>query len=152
MKTNRDSGFTLLEMLVTLVIFSLSLVVVAPNLGKVTKKQSMNRVATHIAKTLNDTRGAAIRSNSETLFIFDINDKSYRNTQYAAEHELPDNILVKVIAAKAEFVDPQTPTIRFYPDGSSTGGSITLSRNKSLLHIDVDWLTGLAVVKKKHDT
>jgi len=32
--------------------------------------------------------------------------------------------------------------IRFYPDGSSTGGSIDLSVNGEGYRIKVDWLTG----------
>ena len=32
--------------------------------------------------------------------------------------------------------------IRFYPDGSSTGGRITVSSGERKFLVDVDWLTG----------
>ena len=32
--------------------------------------------------------------------------------------------------------------IRFFPDGSSTGGRITLSTDRLAYLVDVDWLTG----------
>jgi hypothetical protein len=36
--------------------------------------------------------------------------------------------------------------IRFFPDGSSTGGRIGLSRNDRRAAVAVDWLTGLVSV------
>jgi general secretion pathway protein H len=32
--------------------------------------------------------------------------------------------------------------IRFYPDGSSTGGRITVTFGRTQYLVDVDWLTG----------
>ncbi len=32
--------------------------------------------------------------------------------------------------------------IRFYPDGSSTGGRVTLSLEGLQMRVDVEWLTG----------
>ena len=32
--------------------------------------------------------------------------------------------------------------IRFFPDGSSTGGRVTLSHGSRQYFVDVDWLTG----------
>ena len=36
--------------------------------------------------------------------------------------------------------------ICFFPDGSSTGGEVTLASSKALRYVQVDWLTGRVAV------
>ena len=38
--------------------------------------------------------------------------------------------------------DDKVGAIRFYPDGSSTGGRITVASGERKYLVDVDWLTG----------
>ncbi len=38
--------------------------------------------------------------------------------------------------------------IRFYPDGSSTGGRITVASGERKFLVDVDWLTGRVSIKE----
>jgi general secretion pathway protein H len=49
---------------------------------------------------------------------------------------------VQVTTAAQEVLDEEQAGIRFWPDGRSTGGRITLSRNDQMQHIDIAWLTG----------
>jgi general secretion pathway protein H len=44
--------------------------------------------------------------------------------------------------AAHEAADDRVGSIRFFPDGSSTGGRISLSSGKSIHTVVVDWLTG----------
>ncbi|MCK7491838.1 MAG: hypothetical protein MZW92_09370 [Comamonadaceae bacterium] len=46
-------------------------------------------------------------------------------------------------------LDAATGNIRFFPDGSSTGGAITVSGPKLAYRVNVDWLTGaIAIVEQ----
>jgi general secretion pathway protein H len=55
---------------------------------------------------------------------------------------LPHQAELGVYTAQGEVVDGNTAAIRFYPDGSSTGGRVTLAMGERKFHVDVDWLTG----------
>jgi hypothetical protein len=39
-------------------------------------------------------------------------------------------------------IDDQRGTILFYPDGSSSGGEIKLSRNGRVMQVTTSWLNG----------
>lgn len=53
---------------------------------------------------------------------------------------------ITLITATREIIDSGAGGIRFYPDGTSTGGGITLSLNQRQYHVVVDWLTGHVTV------
>ena len=64
--------------------------------------------------------------------------------------ELPDSVALKLYTAQAELIDNATGNIRFFPDGSSTGGHITVSGPKLTYRVNVDWLTGaIAIVEQE---
>ena len=49
---------------------------------------------------------------------------------------------MKLYAAQSEVESARKGSIRFYADGSSTGGRITVSSGERKYLVDVDWLTG----------
>jgi len=52
------------------------------------------------------------------------------------------NLELKLYAAQSEVSSERRGSIRFYPDGSSTGGRITVAAGERKYLVDVDWLTG----------
>ncbi|TCV91049.1 hypothetical protein EC912_1171, partial [Luteibacter rhizovicinus] len=48
--------------------------------------------------------------------------------------------------AQEDRVNATTGRIRFFPDGSSTGGRVTLGRGTREWHVNVGWLTGAVSV------
>ena len=48
---------------------------------------------------------------------------------------------------RSEVEEGNRGRIRFFPDGSSTGGRVTLTSDERLYHVDVDWLTGQVRVR-----
>ena len=61
--------------------------------------------------------------------------------------DLPEGIGVKLFTARSELLDGDRGRIRFFPDGSSTGGRVTLASGERRYFVDVDWLTGLVRVR-----
>ncbi len=55
---------------------------------------------------------------------------------------LPEGLDVTLTTARSELTGENAGGIRFYPDGASTGGSVTLSVDQREWHITVGWLTG----------
>jgi general secretion pathway protein H len=61
-------------------------------------------------------------------------------------HALPPGIELKLFTAQRDLVSDQVGTVRFYPDGGSNGGRITLAAGERKFDVDVDWLTGRVAV------
>jgi general secretion pathway protein H len=55
---------------------------------------------------------------------------------------LPKGLSISITSAKEDRPNDHTGRIRFFPDGSSTGGRITLQSGKRQWHVNVSWLTG----------
>jgi general secretion pathway protein H len=51
-------------------------------------------------------------------------------------------INIAVTAADSDKISPSSTGIRFYPNGSSTGGTIDIKSGGSAYEIRVNWLTG----------
>ena len=55
---------------------------------------------------------------------------------------IPPDVDVTVTAAKSQTMDDGAAGIKFYPDGSSSGGTVAFAWNGRSYAIDVNWLTG----------
>jgi len=53
---------------------------------------------------------------------------------------------LKLFTAQRDLIDGNTGSIRFYPDGGSNGGRITLGSGDRKYEVDVDWLTGRVAI------
>jgi general secretion pathway protein H len=49
---------------------------------------------------------------------------------------------MKLLTAQSELTEDGKGRIRFYPDGSSTGGRVTILRDTKEWRVEVAWLTG----------
>ena len=56
--------------------------------------------------------------------------------------EIATRLRLKALAA----VDDKIGSIRFYPDGGSNGGRITVASGERKFEVDVDWLTGRVAI------
>lgn len=76
-------------------------------------------------------------------------DRKYTSA-VAANAPTNANAGVVKTSAREDQANATTGRIRFFPDGSSTGGRITLKRGQREWHVNVAWLTGaVSVVDSK---
>jgi general secretion pathway protein H len=108
----------------------------------------MKAAAREVAGLLREARGLAIRDNRETAVIVDTEQNVYRLGRDARGHELSARLQVSLVTAASEQLDDTRGRIRFFPDGTSTGGRVTLSRDDRKFDITVDWLTGLVAISE----
>jgi len=141
-RNNLESGITLLEMIVVLAIISISLIIVAPNFKTSNRNATSQHKVKEIITLISDTRNQAIRKNKESVFFIDIENKQYWSSSAVLKKNIPTYFEIKILAADKEYLDEVTGGIRFYPDGSSTGGTISLKGNNEIQQINIDWLTG----------
>ncbi|WP_455201312.1 GspH/FimT family protein [Kaarinaea lacus] len=142
-----SNGFTLLELLMVLVLLSLMVIVVPPSLSRSTTAE-LKILTQQLASALRYTRSKAIAAKAEATFNLDVEERWYQYPGVPHGQQFPESLRVKFTAARKEFVDSTTGAIRFYPDGSSTGGEIEISQMNRVQTITVSWITGKV---KVHD-
>lgn len=137
------SGFSLLELLVALGVAALIGTLTLPVINTSLDKFRVRAAAHAIVDSLKDTRQQALLSHSEALFSLDINTPSV--TVQGKEQQtlpLPDDTSLTMLTGTDEIIDSGNAQIRFFHDGSSTGGSISMLYRQQQYHINIDWLTG----------
>ncbi len=146
MSARSQGGFTLIELLVVLLIMGVLITLAPAAFHRIVPGLEMKAAAREVAGVLRLARGQAIRDNRETAVLIDTEQKIYRLGQGARGHELSAALQVSLVTAASEQLDDARGRIRFFPDGTSTGGRVTISRDDRKFDITVDWLTGLVAI------
>ena len=135
-------GFTLLEMLVALVIGVLLVTLVPPLLSGLGGGVELRSAARQLAAGLRSARNQAVTRQQEAVLTLDLAQHRFGVSGDPRVITLPNSVAFNLYTAQSELLDQTTGNIRFFPDGSSTGGAITVSNPKIAYRINVDWLTG----------
>ncbi len=139
-----SDGFTLLELLLVLTLMAILMGVAVVRVQSKSSSAQITSWARQIAATLRSARSQAVSANREERFILDVENRAFRiGNQKKAR--LPSDINLTLDTALSELSDTTTGAIRFFPDGSSTGGRIHLKSTgdgNPTATVAVDWFTG----------
>ena len=135
-------GFTLIELLLVIVIIAMAVAVAAPNIGSGNQTASLNAAAREIASALRFVRGHALTHRKESTLLVNLEENSYQITGRKKTYKITKDIVLILDIAQSQIIDENHGGIRFFPDGSSTGGRITLELGDNKRQLDVNWLTG----------
>ena len=141
-------GYTLLEVLVVLAIIGLVLASVPMLAGTGRPGPESRAAALELASALRQTRGEAIANYRSVVFVLDLENRIYRVGADGPQRPLPDDMQLSLYTARTELVDEGAGGIRFFPDGSATGGRVTLAGGGRSYTVSVDWLTGFVAVER----
>ena len=141
-------GFTLLEVLLVLVIAAAGFALVVRFTSAGVSGAELKSAARTVAAGLRAARGTAIATQESAAMLLDLDRRTIEVTGAAKPRALSDRLELKLFTAQSEVRDDSHGAIRFYPDGSSTGGRVTLSAGERKLLVDVDWLTGRVSIKE----
>ncbi|MBK8182866.1 MAG: GspH/FimT family protein [Candidatus Competibacteraceae bacterium] len=145
----RQRGFTLLELLVVLVIAVLLVALTPPLLSRMSGATELRGAARQIAAGLRLAREQAVTRQQDAVMTLDLAQHRFAVSGDPREVVLPESVALHLYTAQSELVDQATGGIRFFADGSSTGGAITVSGPKLAYRVNVDWLTGaIAIVEE----
>ena len=140
--TPRPSGFTLLEVLVVLMLGAvIYAVVLSTSFGKASAAD-LKAAARTLASGLRTVQTSAMTTRRDALLTLDVESREFVLSGDPQARKLPDGIELKLYTALTEVSSERRGSIRFYPDGSSTGGRITVASGERKYLVDVDWLTG----------
>jgi general secretion pathway protein H len=144
---HRSRGFTLLELLIVLVIIVLGFSVVALNMSSGAGAFAHKAAVRDVVSALRYARGQALMAHREMTVAFDLTSNTYKISGREETYQIPDSIEVTVVTAQSELTGEGQGNIRFFADGSSTGGRVVLDRGEVSKQIDINWLTGQLVVE-----
>ncbi|HEX9389678.1 MAG TPA: GspH/FimT family pseudopilin [Usitatibacteraceae bacterium] len=138
----RERGFTLMELAVVITLIGLAYLLLPKMVfGGVSGPELKSNVRA-VATGLRIARDTAINSRRESLLSIDLQAREFTVPGDARVHKLNDKIDLKLYTAQTDLVSDKTGAIRFYPDGSSNGGRITVGAGGREFGVTVDWLTG----------
>ena len=140
----RRFGFTLLELMVVLVVAAVAMGLVVPHFGAALAGMELRAAARDVASALRFARGRAVSLQRETAVVIDLEARTYRIEGVGDDrtHDLGRNTGLHLITGRSEVRGDSEGAISFFPDGSSTGGRLTLDSGNRSHVVDVRWLTG----------
>jgi general secretion pathway protein H len=142
----RQRGMTFLEILVVMALMALIAGVTLPMFGSGVSTSALRSSARQVAAGLRQARSEAVAQRHETFLVIDVAGRRFKVDRQGAEHRLPDGISIKLFTAQNDLVDGNVGAIRFFPDGGSNGGRVTLAAGERKVDVDVDWLTGRVAI------
>ncbi len=140
MSRRNSHGFTLLELLIVVAIMGLVIAVVVTHGPMHSQGLQTRAAAGSLAQTLRSARAQAIARSRIVSVVIDP----------AAHNFAADRGPLRTLAADMAVTSlpgtlpgPHgTSILRFSPDGSASGGGVTLGAGRRALTISVEWLTG----------
>jgi general secretion pathway protein H len=139
-------GVTLLELLIVLAIMAIVASVVMPMFGAPVSTSELRATAREIAAGLRLAQSEAVSQRRQTFLVLDVAGKRFKVDNDPHEHKLPSKIELKLFTAQNDLVNESVGSIRFFPDGGSNGGRITVAAGERKFDVDIDWLTGRVAI------
>jgi len=167
----KNRGFTLVEMVVVLVLISLSIALITPSLSRFYQRVELKATAQRISSILRYFRSESIQKGRVYQVIFDSDSREIKiralekeepegeareeekkGSEEAREPErrypLPGGVQIKEVKIPSPEFSSDLPTIEFYPTGGSNGGSILLAaQDQKGYWIKVHFLTGIVEIE-----
>ena len=147
MRSHRPRGFTLIEVMLVLVIGVAAYLVLLAVPLRGASNADLKAAARSLAAGLRQAQTIAMSSKRDTALTIDLDTREFTVTGDATIRQVGKELDLKLYTAQSEVTSEKRGAIRFYPDGSSTGGRITVASGERKYLVDVDWLTGRVAIK-----
>lgn len=147
-----QKGFTLVELIITLLVLTLVMAISYPSLSRGTAALSLQTTGRDILNTLRYARQKAITEQTGMKVTVDQENQTLRMTNDFGEgnrtYMLPDNVLIQRVTLGSGETFDGSSTVRFLPNGSSDTVEILLeSRTGGFLRVICDPITGGACIR-----
>lgn len=148
----RSRGVTLVELVVAITIAALLFAVVPASLSAAHETFAYRAFVRELVSGLRLARSQAMQSGREVRFIIDVEGRRWGSDQRM--RDVPARLDIDAVVAQSEVGAQGVGAIRFYPDGSSTGGTIVVVRPSRVagVRLRVDWMLGRVSQEPLHGT
>lgn len=136
------AGFTMLELLVVIVLIGILASLSSPLFSSGVSAAEHRAAARAVAQTLRFARSEAIANRTDVGVEFNLDDRSFQLPGGKRRGKWPEGVAVELTTTVAETVDDKHASVRFYADGGSTGGRVTLRYKEREYRVDIGWLNG----------
>ena len=140
-----NKGFTLLELLIVITIVAFMATLVGVNLhGR--ERTDIESVARTLVTDLRYLRSRAMVNNIDSEMIFDMSANTYLSRQAKIDRALPATMSVELTVDTHDIAGSRGRIV-FYPDGSSSGGEVRLSKDGRVIEVGTTWLNGYVTLR-----
>ena len=136
----------MIELMVALVIMAMAYALVAPQISSGVSATELKASARQLAAGLRKARSDAVAHRRETVMTVDVEGHQFQLSGDPQIYKLPKDVAVKLFTAQSELVNGTAGSVRFFPDGGSTGGRISVSARARNYDVDINWLTGQVII------
>lgn len=138
----KSRGFSLIELVAVLALIAIIVVTMSFGLTRGLKGTKVRAASRDMAAAMRYTRGQAIIKREERSLLVDVDTKTY-TAPGKAPVKLPEDMDLHLLTARGELdAGERSGGIRFFPDGSSSGGRVRLVSGAREWVVNVAWLTG----------
>jgi general secretion pathway protein H len=138
------NGFTLLELLCVLAILSLATLAASLAVRGNTRLE-VRAIAQDVASDLRRSReDAVLHQQATALRLKDVEQHLHASR---GRRRMVPNLAIEFQAGRPSLVDQAPKFIRFFPDGSSTGGAFKLQSGRETVIIRIDWIDGQVAIE-----
>lgn len=142
----RRAGFTLLELIFVLMIMAIGMAIVGPMLDGGIDSREVRRAARQLASTMHHLRGEAVATGRPTALRIDQHENTIETVGGGRWAVLSERAEIESVSGAIPAGD-DVWDIRFFPNGSNTGGQIVLAnrrdRTRNRLQVSLDPLLGV---------
>lgn len=137
-----ERGLTLLEVLVALGIMAFLLVVTLPMMPNGSSALRVESAAREVAADLREAHAAAVARNRTVVFHIDLASGVFGHEGAKSHGRRVTGVDLVLYTTDRQRIGAKAGTIRFFPDGGSTGGGVGVRAGTRRFIVLVDWLTG----------
>jgi type II secretion system protein H len=134
-------GFTLLELIVTLLVIALAVGLAVPTIGRSTESVRVRAEVAGFSAMLRHARERAIVTRTAQAVVIDLNERRISRLAGGPEGEVRETRMLPE-RLRVEADPPPALTVRFEPQGGSSGGDFRLQSGSISYRVTVDALTG----------
>lgn len=147
MRMNRENGFTLLEIIITLFLMTLILGLSAIYFANRLPSARFNATTREIVATLRHAWSLARINNERQTVTVDLDSKTYGINGFAVRN-IPPDVNIKIMDSLSGEVNHGKYQLVFQTVGGAEGGMLVLWNSKKMQSIQLDPVIGAAVVKQ----
>jgi general secretion pathway protein H len=143
-KQTFTQGFTLIEVMLTLLVLALLVSLTPPLFQKAFPSLKLKAATRDLAQEIRYIQQTAILTGVSSKVQFDLQNNAYQSDHVNSGEvrRLPDGLRFTLDNRRTATLDDGIVVIKFFPDGSSSGGLLMLDNGARQFAISVDWLTG----------